>query len=550
MAITPDTNLKLLKCNLNLDEMNQLNFANATAQYNFFNSLQQDSKSGATYQRKDNVIRYPAHIDSIIEYNYVMYQNHNYTNKWFYAYIVRMEYVNDNMTNIYIKCDPYQTWQFDIEFKKSFVEREHVNDDTVGLHTIPENLETGEYICNSVSKVYEGDANTTVCAMCSDIPDEVKNTLSVKLSYYNGILNGCYILAFNPESFDLSISNFLRAMDKLAKAEGVVSIFIVPNSLIDGSIEYKLVSCNVGGGQVIEFSCGALPSSSSAKVLATSSSFTVPATLNGYTPKNNKLRTYPFSYFYASNFAGSDVEYHYEDFSNGSVSFKTIGSITPGCSIRCVPLNYKKLSDSGTSTNSFNAGISVAKYPICSWRSDVYINWLTENGINQAVQIAASGASILGGTIAALSAPFTGGVGGVAGVGAITAGVTGIANVLAQDYQHSLVPDQAKGNTNTGDVIFSSGHLDVSVYKMSIRSEYAQIIDDFFSAFGYKVNNVKIPNITGRRNWNYVKTIDVNIEGYIPQEDLNEIKGMFNNGVTIWHNPATFLDYSQNNDII
>ena len=148
MAITPQTNLKLLKCNLNLDNMNQLNFASNTTQYNFFNSLPKLEVNNFTYQRKDNVIRYPAHIDSIIEYNYVMYQNRNYTNKWFYAYIVRMEYVNDNMTHIYIKNDPYQTWQFDLTFMRSFVEREHVNNDTIGLHTIPEGLETGEYINN------------------------------------------------------------------------------------------------------------------------------------------------------------------------------------------------------------------------------------------------------------------------------------------------------------------------------------------------------------------------------------------------------------------
>lgn len=33
----------------------------------------------------------------------------------------------------------------------------------------------------------------------------------------------------------------------------------------------------------------------------------------------------------------------------------------------------------------------------------------------------------------------------------------------------------------------------------------------------------------------------------VPQEDLQEFKAIFNNGVTLWHNPATFLDYSQNN---
>lgn len=50
------------------------------------------------------------------------------------------------MTNIYIETDVFQTWQFDFIYKRSFVEREHVNDDTIGLHTIPEGIETGEYI--------------------------------------------------------------------------------------------------------------------------------------------------------------------------------------------------------------------------------------------------------------------------------------------------------------------------------------------------------------------------------------------------------------------
>ena len=79
-----------------------------------------------------------------------MYKNETYSNKWFYAYITNMEYVNDNMTLITIQTDVFQTWQFDILYKKMFVEREHVSNDTVGLHTIPEGLETGDYIIDSV----------------------------------------------------------------------------------------------------------------------------------------------------------------------------------------------------------------------------------------------------------------------------------------------------------------------------------------------------------------------------------------------------------------
>ena len=38
-AITPSTNLFLLKNTNNLSKQNQLTFANATAQHNYFNSL-------------------------------------------------------------------------------------------------------------------------------------------------------------------------------------------------------------------------------------------------------------------------------------------------------------------------------------------------------------------------------------------------------------------------------------------------------------------------------------------------------------------------------
>ena len=55
-----------------------------------------------------------------------MYQNTHYSSKWFYAFILGMEYVNDNMTRIIITTDPYQTWQFDITFMQSFVEREMI----------------------------------------------------------------------------------------------------------------------------------------------------------------------------------------------------------------------------------------------------------------------------------------------------------------------------------------------------------------------------------------------------------------------------------------
>ena len=96
-AITPQTEIRLLKCPIESDNRNQITFADATAQYNYFNGLAQIVADGCTYLRADSVIRFPNHIDNILGYNYVMYQNEAYSNKWFYAFITKMDYINDNM---------------------------------------------------------------------------------------------------------------------------------------------------------------------------------------------------------------------------------------------------------------------------------------------------------------------------------------------------------------------------------------------------------------------------------------------------------------------
>lgn len=122
---------------------------------------------------------------------------------------------------------------------------------------------------------------------------------------------------------------------------------------------------------------------------------------------------------------------------------------------------------------------------------------------------------------------------------------------VLQRRQHQMIPSSVEGQLNSGDVNVASGNNTFHFYKMSIKQEYAKIIDDFFSMFGYKVNEVKIPNITGRQNWNFVKLINPNIEGTeIPEFELNEFKAQMENGITFWHNPQTFRDYSQSNNII
>ena len=146
--IVPQSDVYLLKVPLEIDDINQLTFVNATAQHNYFNSLPKIGYDDFTYQRKDGILRIPALLDDIMTYNYVMYRNDAYSDKWFYAYIEDMTYANDNMSFVKIKTDVWQSWQFDLNYKPTFVAREHTNDDTIGSNTVPESLELGEPVIN------------------------------------------------------------------------------------------------------------------------------------------------------------------------------------------------------------------------------------------------------------------------------------------------------------------------------------------------------------------------------------------------------------------
>lgn len=535
--VVPSSNIILLKTPFEMDYKNNLTFSTLQAQLTYFNTLPHTEITDATYQRKEGVIRYPALVDDILTYNYCMYQNENFSNKWFFAFIKNMEYVNNNVTNITIETDVWQTYQFDLTFKKSFVEREHVNNDTTGLHTIPEGLETGEFISNAhvIDDHLDNITSELVYILSSsvDLGEYIDDPTAYDsdnpippspIRRYNGIISGT---SYYPALRQEDIQSFLEGITRCGQIDAVNGIFMAP-----------------------ALSVGELQSDYSIEETTTpityTNSISKQTTLNGYTPRNNKLLTGDYNYLLVSNNNGESVTMRYEDFGS-ACTFKIDMATTPGCSIRMIPTNYKG------NVEADEYGINMGKLPICSYPVDMYTNWLTQNSINVAginitsddINLGLASSNAILGTIGSVaSGNYLG------GASSVINGAGGIANALIAKKQHSLIPPQARGNLNAGDVITSEGKNTFHFYKMSIKQEYAKIIDNYFDMFGYLVNDVKIPNITGRRNWNYIKTIDINITGDVIQEDMEKIKSIFNNGVTLWHNPSTYLDYSQNNDII
>ena len=523
ITITPQGQVYLCKTPLENDYKNQLTFANANSQLTYFNSTIQKTFDNYTYIKKDNVVKVGANIDEIIDCNYLFYKNTGFTNKRYFCFITNMEYVSENCTQITFETDCYQTWLFQIEYKQSFVEREHVNDDTVGLHTVPENLETGDYIsCKLQPSFYSIPETCFVVATTEQITESYatfNQLLPIGLYYYGlTTLKG--------------IQDLIKSLDEKGKGDTVNSVFVTLKDFF-----YSWGTMTGVDGQIsssIRFDYSNQIEVNKVNYLG-----------NDYVPKNNKLLTFPYSFLQVSNHSGQIVNYNWENFnlldiaSDGKIKFNIKGTITPGGSMKAYPINYNNI------LNDYDDNIVIGKLPIGAYNNDVYTNWLTQNGVNIGLNVVSSGLQVASG----VGMMATGG-GALAGAGNVASGVLSIANTLGSVYQHSLIPDSVSGNVNCGDVNFTLGLTNLEFKRMSIKNEYARIIDNYFSMFGYKINRVKVPNITGRSNWNYVKTIDCNFDGDIPQTDLNIIKAMFNNGVTLWHNPNTMYNYSNSNNIV
>lgn len=519
------TEVRLLNVPLTIKQIHTIHFDSESAQSTYFKSKTVYYESELSYQRKDSTIRYPKQYDEIDKCNYVMYKNAAYSNKWVYAFIVGKKYINDGLTEIEIKTDPIQTHLFEYKVKASFVEREHVKDDTVGTHTVPEGLETGEYICNS-KWTNEDLQDTSIVVGCTiDINNytnqahdwnATKEFKPLYGGYYDGLFSG--LSYFKVTDID-NLKEVLKHIAYEGQEDAVHSLFMAPTNLLPVSEAGQYVGTLIGKKEykTIEWDCGTKPIQLS----------------QGYIPRNNKLLTSPYCYMLVDNGGGTAVEYAYEKFYVDELKFDVCSVLTPGMSIRAIPKYYN-----GVALND-SEGINLAKYATCSWVSDAYTSWLTQSAVNVGLTTLGSVAAGVGSVMAA---PATGGS-SLAIAASVVSGVAAVGSSLASANQRLSTPPQLHGNTNTGDLATAKGDVTFRAYKMSIKREYAEIIDEYFDMYGYKVNRVKEPNKNHRENYWYVKLIDPNITGAIPMDELAEIQDCYSKGITFWKDPEKIGQY-------
>ena len=557
----------LLNVPLEDDMKNTLYFASSSAQHSYFENNIGKTYTNVSYQSESRTFRCKDQIDTVRQYNYIMWQNSAYSGKWFYAFIKKMNYVSDGYTDVVFEVDPLQTYMFDITIKPSFVEREHTNNDGIGVNTYPENLELGQMVCNGPVTNFGGVGGSGMSDYCcvvevSQIENEGENaTMSYawdsgahsETPRLNSISRGTIPLILEPGEMPSKIT---KLYDSAGLGGSIINVYMIPTALTG---EWNGITIYVRRGSSTKGSHCYIPNHSSGTYNLGTTTFSRPSALNGYVPRNKKLLCWPFNYFNISNNAGTSQPFRYEDF-NSSVSFKVEGTFGISGSTKAIPQNYRNVD---AVENALDYSINGPKYPVCSWKSDSYTNWLTQNAVNMNVEMGMSGLKGVGAGIGAgIGVASMLASGGVLGAGAlatslIAGGVAGtiptINTVIDQvkaKTTANMTPDQVSGNTGAGDFLWAKYRSPFTFTPMSIKAEYARIADEFLDVYGYQVNRLKVPNKAHRQNWWYTKTINANIVGSVPNDDMNKIKSAYNNGLTFWRNASNFLNYSVSNGIV
>lgn len=144
----PDLHSKIILCegiNVDRDYVNVLSYSE-----NQMVALCQSKAiaSASDYQfiREHNSIYTNFTYAQCVQANYIAFQNPDYSNKWFFAFIDEIIYQGEENTEIKFTIDSWSTWFSYWTKKPCYVIRHHVNDDTIGSNTIEENIDVGDVI--------------------------------------------------------------------------------------------------------------------------------------------------------------------------------------------------------------------------------------------------------------------------------------------------------------------------------------------------------------------------------------------------------------------
>ena len=267
---------------------------------------------------------------------------------------------------------------------------------------------------------------------------------------------------------------------------------------------------------------------------------TPPTNCVGYTPKNKKVLTYPYTYLIYDNLNGGLAEFKYELFgTRDNVKFTFYGSLSCTPEILLVPNNY-----AGANPN-YHYSVYINSFPQCAYATDTFKAWLAQNKY----QLGASMQNTaLDTSLGILGLASGNPLGAAFGIGAIINGFKNANQIGAQIRDMSTKANTAHGGNN-GIINTALGVSAGGFVKRTPTYGAALIIDNFFTRYGYAQNKIMTPALHVRPHWTYIKTAGFAAKGNIPAYAAAKINTIMDNGITFWNSSSDIGNYSLDNSI-
>lgn len=450
------------------------------------NASYQRVNSSVASERPAYTVRVPIVADKLYNCNYLSFNN---SNKTFYAFVNKVNFINTNNTELVYEIDEFTTWFYDCTLHPSYVIREHVSEDGDFGNLVPEGI-----TCTKIEK---------------------EDTLST------WFLTNVRTLLYTTGPYN----------EQTLKPAGIINNLYLPGQIVTPAavtdMDYNLqryaeegvLDKVIGVYTYMADSDGTIPPNEFVNIVP-------PTNVDGYVPRNKKLFSKEFNTFKLCASTGDSVTLFYEDLAPNFQYYVQTGN-GPNYEAIATPfyggeLNYNYTISTELAVQSPWIGNNSAEY----------------NGQKKTNMILTNVANIIVGTIAGAMSGYA--YGNIAGAtaGAITGATGATANALISTHKYELeanvvTPDYHGGITS--NMSFKLNRVGFYAVQNCIIASEAKRLDNYFDRYGYKVNDIKVPNTTGRQYFNFVQTKGVCITGDIPSDSLSAIKTMFNNGITLWH---------------
>lgn len=588
-----------------------IKFASLSAQQTYFSGsgVVKYTLNDQSYQRVGiGKLRIEVLADNLYDCNYMAFQNTAFGSKWFYAFITNVEYVNNITSEITYIIDVMQTYLFDITVGQCYVEREHVTDDSIGANTIAEPIDcpSAEVIARrpvhfnrwKVVINYTPSFINLIANAVYNFTDGVQQNIDGKIAQTTDTIAKGYLNLYkqmNSIVRDTAHSLFPNNTGDWREHQFTgtvpyVSPVISEDALIGNvsaviaDIQNNIDLMNATGGTVnavFQIPADIDENFSDDSMFQIEPEWFAPIdrffyinTRNPiyYIPKNKKLFTSPYTYMHVINKQGGEMDLAYEKIQDKHFYFQ--GAWQNG-DVSVVMYNHN-YGTKGTdnSASQMMCRLPIGNFPVCNYNVNGFFSRLAQSitGLTRAIVSQATYKPTVTSTSGRKTETETENKLSQHRQGrkVLSSFKTSSTKTTDSDYSAQSVTDRPQLQTYVNDLgeisnnfigliqhingASSSSNCDIAndqmgyeIHLMEISAEYAEIIDNFFERFGYAIKKNKVPNMSSRPHWNYVKTGDTYITGNCPADALNQIIAIFQNGITFWKVPSEVGNYSLNN---